>query len=209
MRAIVLAAVLCLAAASSENAQANPIRKVVTMLQTMEKKVTAEGEKEAALFEKYMCYCKNSGGDLSKSIGDANTKIPQLGSDIKEAEAKNAQLKEDLKQHQADRSAAKAAVADATALRTKEAGEYAKESNEAKANIAMLDGATKAIEKGMAGSFLQSRGGSMLMHLVGQSKDVDEDDKQVLNAFLQGSQSTEYAPSSGQITGILKTMHDE
>ena len=56
-------------------------------------------------------YCKNSGGDLSKSIGDAGTKIPQLGADIKEAEAKNAQLKEDLKQHQVDRSAAKAAVA--------------------------------------------------------------------------------------------------
>merc|ERR1719426_662825 len=136
MRAIVLAAVLCLAAASSENAQANPIRKVVTMLQTMEKKVTAEGEKEAALFEKYMCYCKNSGGDLSKSIGDANTKIPHLGSDIKEAEAKNAQLKEDLKQHQVDRSAAKAAVAEATTLREKEAAAYAKEESEAKANMA-------------------------------------------------------------------------
>jgi len=207
MRAIVLAAVLCLAAASSENAQANPIRKVVTMLQSMQKKVTAEGEKEAELFEKYMCYCKTSGGDLGKSIGDANTKIPQLGADIKEAEAKNAQLKEDLKQHQADRSAAKAAVADATALREKEAAEYAKEANEAKANIAMLNGATKAIEKGMAGSFLQSRGASKLLNLVGQSKDIEDDDKQALKAFLQGS--TEYAPSSGQITGILKTMHDE
>merc|ERR1719174_874601 len=103
------------------------------MLQSMEKKVQAEGEKEAELFEKYMCYCKTSGGDLSKSIGGAETKIPQLGSDIKEAEAKNAQLKEDLKQHQADRSAAKQAVADATALREKEAAEYAKESSEASA----------------------------------------------------------------------------
>jgi len=207
MRAFVIAVMVCLSVASAESVQANPIRKVVTMLQQMQKKVTAEGEKEAELFEKYMCYCKTSGGDLSKSIGDANTKIPQLGADIKEAEAKNAQLKEDLKQHQVDRSAAKTAVADATALRAKEADAFAKESNEAKANIAMLDGATKAIEKGMAGSFLQSRGSSMLMRLVGQNTNMDEDDKQTLKAFLQGS--TEYAPSSGQITGILKTMHDE
>merc|ERR1719163_1299043 len=49
----------------------------------------------------------------------------------------------------------------------------------------------------------------MLLRLVGQSKDMDEDDKQALSAFLQGTESTEYAPSSGQITGILKTMHDE
>merc|ERR1719482_986619 len=70
------------------------------MLQAMQKKVTAEAAKEQELYDKFMCYCKNGGGELSKSIGDADTKIPQLGSDIKEAEAKNAQLKEDLKQHQ-------------------------------------------------------------------------------------------------------------
>merc|ERR1719446_1534698 len=116
------------------------------MLQNMEKNIQAEGKKEQALFDKYMCYCKNAGGDLSKSIADADTKIPQLGSDIKAAEATNAQLKEDLKQHQVDRSAAKSAVAEATALRQKEATEYAKYSNEAKANIGMLDGAIAKIE---------------------------------------------------------------
>merc|ERR1719484_495239 len=127
------------------------------MLQNMQKKVQAEGEREKELFDKYMCYCSNSGGDLGKSISDANTKIPQLGSDIKESEAALAQLKEDLKQAQVDRSAAKAAVAEATTLREKEAGEYAKESNELKANIAAVGKATAAIEKGMGGAFLQTR----------------------------------------------------
>merc|ERR1719454_2062700 len=178
------------------------------MLQAMQKKVEAEGEKEKELFEKYMCYCKNSGGDLSKSIGSAETKIPQLGSDIKEGEAKLAQLKEDVKQHQVDRSAAKQAVADATALREKEAGEYAKEASEAKANIASVNGAVEALEKGMAGAFLQTRGASILRH-VATKRDLDEGDRDMLMEFLQGSQSDEYAPSSGQITGILKTMSDE
>ena len=40
--------------------------------------------------------------------------------DIKEGEEKKAQLDEDLKQHQADRAAAKAAMAEATALRKKD-----------------------------------------------------------------------------------------
>jgi len=207
-----LALILCLsvgACASNEAAQANPIRKVVTMLQAMEKKVTAEGEKEAQLFEKYMCYCKNSGGDLGKSIGDADTKIPQLGSDIKESEAKLVQLKEDLKQHQVDRSAAKTAVADATGLRSKEAGEYAKEAGEAGANIAALNKAVAALTNGMAGGFLQTKAANVLLTLVSRRQNMDEDDKQALTAFLQGTQSTDYAPSSGQITGILKTMGDE
>merc|ERR1719498_938011 len=82
------------AASSSEQAlAANPIRKVVTMLQMMQKKVTAEGEKEKELYEKFVCYCKGSGAALSKSIADANTKIPEVQSDIEEAEATMKQLK--------------------------------------------------------------------------------------------------------------------
>jgi predicted nucleic acid-binding Zn-ribbon protein len=193
---------------SVEAARANPIRKVVNMLSAMQKKVEAEGEKEKALFDKYMCYCKTSGGDLQKSISDADTKVPQVQSDIKEAEAKQAQLKEDLKQHQVDRSAAKQAVAEATTLREKEAAAYAKEASEATATMAAVTGAITALEKGMAGGFLQTRSASILRHLASQ-RDMDEDDKQALSAFLQGTQGTDYAPSSGQITGILKTMHDE
>merc|ERR1719254_390758 len=119
------------------------------MLQNMVKKVEAEGEAEKVLFDKFMCYCKTSGGDLSKSIGDATTKIPQLDADIKSGEAKKKQLDEDIKQHQVDRSAAKEAMASATALREKEAAAYAKEYSEDAANIAATETAMTAIEQGM------------------------------------------------------------
>merc|ERR1719440_2747619 len=157
------------------------------MLQNMEKKVQAEGEKEKALFEKYMCYCKNSGGDLSKSIADAETRNPQLESDIKAGEATLAQLKEDLKQNQVDRSAAKEAVAEATALRAKEADAYAKESSELKANIAAVAKATTAIEEGMGAAFVQTGTASVLKQLA-QKSDMADIDREQLVAFLSGSQ---------------------
>jgi len=205
MRIVALTSALlaCSALASQQQqaATANPIRKVVTMLQNMAKKVEAEGEKEKELFEKFMCYCKNSGGDLSKSIADAGTKVPELEAAIQAGEAKKTQLDEDLKQHQSDRSAAKAAMAEATALRTKEAAAYAKESSEDNANLAATAKATAAIEKGMGSAFLQTPTASILMKVAEKRQEQD------LVAFLQGTQ--EYAPASGQITGILKTMHDE
>merc|ERR1740130_331434 len=127
-------------------------------------KVEAEGDAEKVLFDKYMCYCKNSGGDLAKSISDAGTKIPELGADIEAGEAKKQQLDEDIKQHQTDRSAAKAAMAEATALREKEAAAFAKESSEDTANIAAVAKATAAIEKGMGGAFLQTPTANRLLH---------------------------------------------
>merc|ERR1719359_1444658 len=208
MRAVIV--LILLAAASPTQASmeaeasrvaANPIRKVVTMLQHMEKKIVAEGEAEKALFDKYMCYCKTSGGDLQKSISDAETKAPQLEADIKEAEAKKAQLDEDVKQAQEDRAAAKQAMAAATALRQKEAAAYAKASSEDMANMKACEAATVAIEKGMSGAFLQTPMASVVLRLAKQRQE------QELVSFL--SQGSEYAPSSGEIVGILKTMHDE
>jgi len=176
------------------------------MLQSMQKKVEAEAEKEQALFDKYMCYCKNSGGDLSAGISAATGKVPEVTSDIEEGEAKLAQLKEDLKQHQVDRSAAKAAIAEATALRNKEAAAYAAEAAEASANIAAITSAVTALEKGMSGGFLQTSGAQVLRKLA-QKVNMDEDERQALSAFLQGG--SQYVPSGGEVTGILKTMGDE
>ncbi len=43
------------AAGASTEVSANPIRKVVTMLQSMQSKVAAEGEKAEELFAKFQC----------------------------------------------------------------------------------------------------------------------------------------------------------
>merc|ERR1719150_759566 len=112
--------------------------------------VAEEGEKEKELYAKFMCYCKTSGNTLSASIAAADTKVPNLGSDIKAAEENLAQTKIELKQAKADRSAAKGAVAEATAIREKEAAAFAAEKSEADANIAAVNSAVAALEKGMA-----------------------------------------------------------
>merc|ERR1719191_1384344 len=66
----------------------NPIRRVVSMLQMMTKKIEAEAKKEQELYDKFMCYCKTGSETLGKSIADNDVKIPQLQSDIEEATAK-------------------------------------------------------------------------------------------------------------------------
>merc|ERR1719333_277808 len=175
----------------------------------MQKKVAAEGEEEEKLFEKFMCYCKNGKGALESSIEQAKQTNDQLASSISEADASLKQMKADLKQAQDDRAEAKTAVAKATALREKEASAYATESSELKTNIAATKKATTAIEKGMGGAFLQTSVGSVLKKLS-ITMDISAMDREMLTAFLtQGqSQSSDYAPASGQITGILKQMSD-
>jgi len=207
--AVVVLALLCPseAAVSSNLLAVNPIRRVVTMLQSMQKKVAAEGEKEQELFDKFMCYCKNGKGALDASIEQAKQTNDQLKSSIEEADASLKQMKAELKQAQTGRAEAKAAVARATALREKEAAEFAKESSELKTNIAATKKATAAIEKGMGGAFLQTSLGSVLKQLS-ITMDISSFDRETLTAFLTQGSSADYAPASGQITGILKQMSD-
>jgi len=195
------------AVSTREASAVNPIRRVVTMLQNMEKKVEAEGEKQEALFEKFMCYCKNGKGALAASIESATGKNAQLEASIKETSAALAGAKSDLKTAQTSRADAKAAVAKATALRQKEAAAYAVESGDFKTNIAAMKKATAAIEKGAGGAFLQTSTANILKKLS-ITVDISSMDRDLLTSFLTQSSDSGYAPQSGQITGILKQMTD-
>jgi len=192
---------------SSDLMAANPIRKVVNMLQNLQKKVTSEGEQEAALYAKFQCYCSNSGSTLGQSISDAEVKVSSVGSDIKSGEAKLKQDKEDLKRAKADREEAKSSMAQATSLRDKEAAAFAAEHAESTANIAALTGAIASIEKGVSG-FLQTEGAQRVRRAALSDKDLADFDRDVVISFLSGAHGTEYVPQSGQIVGILKDIND-
>merc|ERR1712079_26228 len=173
-------------------------------------KVQEEGVKELALYDKYMCYCKTAGGDLQASISGAEGSISELGNKIKAAEEQKVVLEEELKTAQEDRAAAKAAMAEATAIREKEAAAFAAEKAAADKDIAAIVKAVTALEKGMAGAFLQTDAAQTLRGIISSKRDsLMDDDRQDLLAFLSNSQGTNYAPQSGQIVGILKTMGDE
>merc|ERR1719217_1693505 len=167
MRIFVVAVLLAapVAEAVETEAGANPIRKVVTMLQMMMNKIEAEGKKETELHDKYMCYCETSEGTLNDAIEEANTKIPQLESDIKESSELKVKLEGDIEKAQDDRAAAKDAMDKATAMRTKEGAAFAKESGTDQSNLDALTKALAAIEKGMAGGFLQTSAAQVLRKL--------------------------------------------
>jgi len=184
----------------------NPIRRVVNMLQGMQKKIGEEAERDEDLFEKYMCYCKTGTGDLEKSISAAEQKIPALESEGAEAIAQMKQLKEDLKTHKADREAGEKALEEATGLREKEEALFAKTSADFETNIAAMKKAIAAIEKG-AGNFLQTNAASVVRKLT-IDMDLSGNDRDVLASFLSQKEGSNYAPQSGEITGILKQMQD-
>merc|ERR1719335_2172126 len=129
---------LASAASSAESAElrANPIRKVVTMLQDMQKTVEEGGKKEEELFEKFMCYCSGGEGKLEASITEGKAQITSLSAMVERGSAEKSQLDQDIVTHKSDREAAQKTIKESTALREKEASEFAASSGDMKTNIA-------------------------------------------------------------------------
>lgn len=188
----------------------NPIRRIVTLMQNMQKKIETEAEKEQELHDKYMCYCKTGGENLQAGISEAGAKLPQLVSSLEEATAEKAQLGADITKHNSDKEATNTAIDEAKQVRKKEAGDFKTMSEEAKTNIEAMAKAIVAIEKGLAGGFLQTNAGTQLVKFASsddfQSMDMNDADRDDITAFLQNAETG--PGGSMEIDGILKQMKE-
>lgn len=189
----------------------NPIRKVVTMIQEMQKSVEEEGEKEAELYDKFMCHCKTESGNLEDAISNGEAKVEELESEIKDQDATKSQLEQEIEGHKADRTDAERQVKEASALREKEEAEFAESSGEMKSNIDSIASALEALKKAGSASLLQtdSKLGDALREAVARNAVVGAEERNALLSFLSAGEGDESAGSSDQIIGVLSQMLDE
>jgi len=211
-KAVAASALVASAAAAKSDSQAaaNPIRRVVTLMQDMQKEIETEGEKEDDLYKKFECYCSGNTENLSKAGEDAASQIEDLNAKVKAEKAEKKQVVEELKQHKVDRANATQDLEKATAIRKKENETYLAEAGDTQTNIEATKGAIKALEAGMgATAFIQTPAAGQLKSLIKSSaaENIDSSDRETLMNFLQAN--GDYVPASGQIVGILKNMLDE
>jgi len=196
--------------ADTDEAGANPIRKIVTLLQDMQKEIEAEGAKEKELYDKFMCFCSGGEEELQKTIADAAADVATLTGKLEEEKAEKSGLEGDLVKHKADMAAATADLEKATALRGKESEENAADLADQETNYASVSGAIPALEKGMGAASLLQANPSLkpgLKKAIAAAQSISAEEKQDITAFLE--QKDTYSPVSGQIVGILKSMSDE
>merc|ERR1719191_454916 len=184
----------------------NPIRKVVTMLQDMQKSVEEEGEKEEELFDKFMCYCQNGEGALDSSITEGKAQIEQLSNTAEKGASEKALLDQEVAGHKADREEAEKTIKESTALREKEASEFAATSGDMKSNIQAMSGALDALKKGLSAALLQTGVGNVLRNIVRSSPLVRQSERPLLMSFLESGEGLE--GGSDQIIGIVEQMKE-
>jgi chromosome segregation ATPase len=131
----------------------SPIRKVVTMIEEMKATVEKEGKEDLAAYDEYKCWCKSNGEEKKIAIEYATEQIGDLEAFIGEAKGTEGKLKTEISSLEGDIASDNSAIATATGVREKEAGEFALEETDLKSSIALITDAVDTISK--AGEFVE------------------------------------------------------
>jgi len=215
MLPMLLQAALVTKAEVGEMTEANPMRKIISMLQDMAKEIEREGEVEKEMYDKALCACEGGEKSLQMTIEESTAAVQEHSAALKSGSAQKAQLEQEVKDHTAAKAQGEEDLSSATTLRDKENKQFSAEEADTKSNIAALGKAIPAIEEGMAGaSLMQLPRMDKLRRCVEVTKYLSSDTRSGVLAFLDaGSEvaagNSVQAPQSGEILGILKSMKDD
>ncbi|CAL1163987.1 unnamed protein product [Cladocopium goreaui] len=192
------------------------------MLESLEKKVRSEGDEKQKVYDKYMCYCKDTSESLNLQLAEAAKSLPQLRSQAQEVSALQISLESEIGQHKKDRDEAKSAISSAAEIRKKEADAFLKDSQSQQESVDSLTAAIQALQQNRAASFLQTTGAVVLRRRSTQCTseqlqncwgiisinelswlDMTTRNRDLLASFLSSG-----VPSD-QVLGMLKQMKED
>jgi len=188
---------------------ANPIRKVVDLLQGLSKQVEQDTETAKKMYEKYMCYCDKNEKSLSTSIDDGKDHISQLGSTIEALTGSNAKLQAEIEDISGSLSENEKALESAAGVRRREQREYEDAAAEMKNSIRALK---EAIPKLKAGFESGASMAQVAASAQGLLLELPKAGRQDLQALLQQGASGVYkngneaTGSSAQVIGMMDQM---
>jgi hypothetical protein len=210
-------------------AQLNPITRVAELLENLMTKVEADAEKEQDLYDGFKCWCMKVINGKSASIESNEQRVAELAAYIDDLDSGRIELTSERSDLETEVKGLEKAIADETAMRTKENTDFLAAKAELEKAIAALEGAVstmeagtnssnrstmftsfkskleKAVRVGEGAGFLAKRDVKELFKaLQAQDPDVPDVDFEKLNR--EATFKMQYEHRSGEIQDILAEM---
>lgn len=189
---------------------ANPIRKVVTLLQNLQKKVEEEGKQEKELYDKFVCYCKTTSKSLEEAITKATDASRITPEDIAAKKAELEAAKADVEKLKVDKTSSEDTIKAADSQRAKENEVHVKIIDEGKQTQGAVSDAMNVLGgKGSKVAFLDLRQKSYLPKLlqaIETSSRVSDSNRDSVLAYFRGQAD---AAGIEDVKAVLKDISDD
>jgi hypothetical protein len=143
------------AAAAADQSKMAAVDKVVSMLEDLQLQVLAEGEAEAATYNKFACFCKTTQKEKSEAIKTGKDDKASLSADIKKLSKERDDLDDKIAQLQEDIKKAEDAMEKATKKSDAALKVYTTNEADLKAALYALTEAIKVLKSSKSPSLLE------------------------------------------------------
>lgn len=125
----------------------SPLQRVVKLLEEMKAQLEKEAEEEQVQYDKQKCWCETNEKEKTKAIADAESHMTDLEGEIETRAARDAELQTEIEHLKKTIAEETQALADATAIREKEYGEFTTSEKEMVQAVTMLKNAILVLSK--------------------------------------------------------------
>jgi len=139
----------------ADKAKKAAVNKVIRMLEDLSAQVLAEGEKEAAGYNKFACFCKDSTQEKSDAITKGEDDKSSLTSRIESLSEKRDDLDETIEETEEAIATAEKELAEATSERHATLAVYEKNAADLEGALAAIDGAIDVLKSSKKPALVQ------------------------------------------------------
>jgi len=196
------------AAAAADESKMAGVNKVIEMMENLQKQVLHEGEKEAATYDKFACFCKTMTNKKTAAIkkgrdqkDELSTAITKLSKDRDNLDKRITKLNKEIEVAEKDQAKLKGESDEAFAL-------YEKNAADLSAAVYGLNGAIKAVGAGKGASLLQVQSMSSQVQTALMLADALglKSAQSAGQIFLQGAPEVEMENYKFHSSGIIETL---
>jgi len=197
MQSLIHFTLVCIASSSADQAQTNPIEKVIEMMSELQQKIIKEGEAAQKVYDEFAEWCEEESKNLQFEIKTGKAQAEELSATIEKAVSDIKAGEEAIEELAKKVATAEADLKAATEIREKEHGEFLAVEAELVDTVDALERAIGILEREMAktggAAFLQLKNADNVvaaLKLLVQSASISSSDGARLTAFLQSQQES-------------------
>jgi hypothetical protein len=205
---------------------ADPVTKVVELIEELKAKIIADGKAEQVVYDKFACWCELTSKEKATAIHEAHEDIKVLSTKILENKGLVATRTSEIAQLSIEIMKNQKVQDEATSIRQKENAEYMAEKTQFESTLSSLESGVKALTGAAllqgkpTDEFALLKLGQVVHQAIEQlpsGKSLPAEELKLIRMFAKdpaefydqkAAKAKANNPASSTITGILKDMYD-
>merc|ERR1719326_144657 len=196
-----------LALRGKQQSKVSPVDQVITLMEDLIAQTEQEGKDEAATYNDFSCFCKDTTKDKSDAILADKDEIDAQSATLEEKTT----LKNDLEKQISDLHALIAQIEqDMSDATNEENTKYEATSADLQAAVTGIEGAIESVEKSMPSSLSQLKATVRKSLVIADVLDISPKHQRMMNALLQeeddGVPESDFESHTGDLTALMQDL---